>query len=141
MKKLFTITTMAILIISPAKSVTKCVALGTSTTCSGEYEQNTLDWHATCRTNGISDIPISGVAGCSSQAGFVGTTYPTITGSGETDANHHCWCKMVSPAVSEWTYNTDLGTSDACAESCAADCAGAFGMSEFKNAMFSSLSD
>lgn len=141
MKKLFTITALAILIISPAKSVTKCVALGASTSCSGEYTQQTLNWKANCWANGISDFPISGVAGCSSQSGFMGTTYPTITGSGETDANHHCWCKMVSPAVSEWTYSTDLGTSDACAESCAADCAGSLSMPAFKNAMFSSLSD
>ena len=129
--------------IPPAYAVTKCVKLSPSTTCtspSGATGQS--NWSATC-----GDIEIQGVAFCGSQkGGSSGETSETVTTSTTSDNNKHCWCKVVSPAVSSWVYYAsppDVGT---CAHTCASSCA--YGStakipynSAFQSALFSELSD
>ena len=131
-----------------AHAVTKCVALNSSTTCTSNYNSyyNKTDWAATCITNGVS-TPISGIGICSnteeSTAGSL--IYPTAT---EIDTssiiydNRYCWCKMTSPAVSRWVYNSSYSSADNCSESCTRNCAHSIHYTaSFRSALFGSLSD
>ena len=123
--------------IPPAAAVTKCVKLTSSTTCinpSAELRQS--NWSATC-----GGIEIQGVALCGSQnGGSPGKTSETVKISSISDNNTHCWCKMVSPAVSSWVYRNM--SSNNCAYGCASSCAGYVqGLSAFRSGLFSGLSD
>ena len=124
--------------IPPAYSVTKCVKLTPSTTCtsySGNYSQS--NWSMTC-----GGIEIQGVAFCGSQdGGSIGTKSETVTTSSTSDNNQYCWCKMVSPAVSSWVYRSGL-SAGTCARYCASYCANYTQViSAFRSALFSGLSD
>ena len=125
--------------IPPAYAVTKCVKLTSSTTCtsvSGAFGQS--NWSATC-----GGIEIQGVAFCGSQnGGSMGTKSEKVTTSSTSDDNKNCWCKMVSPAVSSWVFNTSTESAGACAYLCAYNCAGrAQSQSAFRTPLFSGLSD
>lgn len=128
--------------IPPAYAVTKCVKLTPSTTCtsySGVVGRS--NWSATC-----GGIEIQGVAFCSSRnGGSMGTKSETVTTSSTSDDNKHCWCKMVSPAVSSWvfydSYNSAGSCAYYCATTCAYSCANRVNGSAFRSALFSGLSD
>ena len=139
---------VSVILAPPALAVTKCVALNSSTTCTSNYNSyyNKTDWAATCITNGVS-TPISGIGICSnteeSTAGSL--IYPTAT---EIDTssiiydNRYCWCKMTSPAVSRWVYNSSYSSADNCSESCTRNCAHSIHYTaSFRSALFGSLSD
>ena len=124
--------------IPPAYAVTKCVKLTSSTTCtsvSGAFGQS--NWSATC-----GGIEIQGVAFCGSQnGGSMGTKSEKVTTSSTSDDNKNCWCKMVSPAVSSWVFNTSTESAGACAYLCAYNCAaGARNYSALRSALLSGLS-
>ena len=122
--------------IPPAAAVTKCVKLTTSTTCtsaSGGYGQS--NWSATC-----GGIEIQGVSFCGSQdGGQMGAISENVTTSSTASDNKHCWCKMVSPAVSRWVYYSEFSE---CANNCVFYCS--FGVrngASIRSALFGSLSD
>ena len=123
--------------IPSAYAVTKCVKLTSSTTCT-TFSANGSNWSATC-----GGIKIQGVAFCGSQkGGSAGATTESVTISSTSDYNKNCWCKMVSPAVSSWVFNTSTESAGACAYNCAYDCAtGARNYSALRSALFSGLSD
>ena len=125
--------------IPPAYAVTKCVKLTPSTTCtssSGAYGQS--NWSATC--GGVS---VSGVAFCGSQKeNSDNATTDAVTTSTTRDDNRHCWCKMVSPAVTSWVSYGPRESAGSCAYDCAYNCASsARGNSAWRSALFSGLSD
>ena len=128
-----------------AHAVTECFALNSSsTTCTSspsQYQYHT-DWAATCTTNGVS-TPISGIGICSSTKGA--SQYATATEldtSDTADNNKHCWCKMISPAVSRWVFNPSSPSAGYCAQFCATLCANFVqGFTAFRSALFGSLSD
>ncbi len=124
--------------IPPAYAVTKCVKLTPSTTCkssSGATGQS--NWSVTC-----GGIEIQGVAFCGSQNGSYGAKSETVTTSSTSDDNKHCWCKMVSPAVSSWVFSYSYPYAGTCATSCAGYCASrAQLVSVFRSGLFSGLSD
>ena len=123
--------------IPPAYAVTKCVKLTPSTTCMNRSSSGS-NWSITC-----GDIKIQGVAFCGSQdGGSFGTKSETVTTSLTSDDNKYCWCKMVSPAVSSWVFNTTNSSAGYCANYCASHCASnAQYRSAFRSALFSGLSD
>ena len=123
--------------IPPAYAVTKCVKLTSSTTCTGP-SGNGSNWSATC-----GGIEIQGVAFCGSQdGGSIGATTESVTISSTIDDNKHCWCKMVSPAVSSWVFSLTSTSADFCATSCAGHCARyTLYSSVYRSALFSGLSD
>ncbi len=124
-----------------ADGATKCVALNSSTTCAVTPRDGTLNWSATCTTAGKM-VPISGVAGCSSQnGGSMGATADTLTTSDTPAENNHCWCKMISPAISSWVYWGE-DTTGLCAKSCTHFCSfNIWQTPSFRAAMFSDLRD
>ncbi len=145
MKKVLIITSMCtglICVWGNAEAATKCVALNSSTTCTSSPSTGSLDWSATCTTDGNS-VAISGIAGCSSQnGGSMGAKSDTISTSSTTEDNMYCWCKMTSPAVSSWVFFSDLGSAANCAIGCASSCAyGVRSNAAFRSALFSGLGD
>ena len=123
--------------IPPAYAVTKCVKLTSSTTCITS-SSNGSNWSATC-----GGIEIQGVAFCGSQEGASeGVTTETVTTSSTSDDNRHCWCKMVSPAVSRWVFAYDHDSAGHCAADCSNYCGFIVEESEPGRAgLFSGLSD
>lgn len=125
--------------IPPAYAVTKCVKLTSSTTCtSSSGAAGRSNWSATC-----GGIEIQGVAFCGSQeGGSVGTKSENVTTSSTSDNNKHCWCKMVSPAVSSWGFSYSYASASTCAINCAANCADRARYNAFfRSGLFSGLSD
>lgn len=128
----------------PAHAVTKCVALNSNTTCTSSSTQclNHTDWAATCTTNGVS-TPISGIGICSSTEGA--SQYATATEldtSYTDDDNKYCWCRMISPAVSRWVFNSSNTSAGSCAQMCAYRCAyHVHSNAACRSALFGSLSD
>ncbi len=125
--------------IPPVSAVTKCVKLSSSTTCSnysGATSQS--NWSVTC--GGVS---VQGVAFCGSQSGgSQGATSTTVTISSTVDNNKYCWCRMISPAVSQWVFYSEYESHRVCASDCAQYCA-YYGLTfaAFRSALFSNLSD
>lgn len=144
-KTLFTVAIIAFatttLLANPAAAVTKCVALGASTTCTGTGGYNSVDWSATCTTGGVS-TNIQGIAFCSNKGGSTFSKSSTITMSSTVTENSKCWCKMLSPAVSSWVVADTPPSAGDCADTCASFCATYVGnTSAFRSALFSDLSD
>ena len=130
--------------IPPATAVTKCVALGSNTTCtarSANYRYQP-DWSITCNTNGKS-ISVQGVSMCSSTAGSsYYTTATQLDRSSMTRENEYCWCKMTSPAVSRWVYVYANRDGANCFYSCASECEQlAGGTAAYRSTLFRNLSD
>ena len=123
--------------IPPAYAVTKCVKLTTSTTCTNAYSAKS-NWSVTC-----GGVQIQGVAFCGSLDGdSVGTKSGSVTTSSNSDDNRHCWCKMVSPAVSAWVFNSSGMFAGGCLLDCAYNCAvNAQSNPVFRSGLFSGLSD
>lgn len=127
--------------------VTKCVKLNTSTSCvSLSTNNNSSNWKATCRT-GTTAVPVQGVAVCASTGGSQFSTQTELTVSNTDSQNKHCWCKLTSPAVSDWVKTTGPNGSPSsldCRYVCSSSCAGAMEDTpddKFIIAMFGTLSD
>lgn len=127
--------------------VTKCVKLNTSTSCvSLSTNNNSSNWKATCKT-GTTAVPVQGVAVCASTSAAQFSTQTELTVSNTDSQNKRCWCKMTSPAVSDWVTpggSDGFTTALDCRYSCSTSCAGAIENSsgdKFIIAMFGTLSD
>ena len=138
MKKLLTLTAVGAILATPAMAVQKCVALSSDLTCTNYSSYGrTPDWFSVF-DNGLT---ILGVAFCSYKQG---TTYQVVNEiySSADKEDIHCWCKMISPAISKWVYTTAGLDEDNCNRFCIEYCGRYAGhVSGFKTAMFNSLSD
>lgn len=126
---------------SSAFAVTKCVKLSSSATCGSGNFMGQVDWSSTCTVSGTS-VDVKGVSVCSSQSGSKqGEVADTLSRSSTASENVHCWCKMVSPAVSRWVYYGNAGGN--CGHYCSTDCTSGLSgyLTTFRTSMFSSLSD
>ena len=85
---------------------------------------------------------VSGIASCSSLAGTRHTAYPEYNNQitqGYQDDGTNCWCRMLYPVRSAWTFRYAPSTSSNCASGCAYNCGEGFhDYSEFRQAMFES---
>ncbi len=106
-----------------ASAATKCIK---PPQCSVEVVRGLIDWVGTC-TDGST---FNGLAGCSNVAGAV--QYETISkltlqnSSTDNSGNRYCWCRMVSPAVSDWVYLADFGDSADCSYWCSFQCGNSY---------------
>ena len=134
---------VSVIMTPPALAVTKCVALNSNTTCTYEVpRENIADWTSTCTTNGVS-TPIKGIGICSANAGSsTGATTTELEISSTAAENRICWCKMTSPAVSRWVFNSSSPSAVGCARYCGHYCANnGWSRAAYLSAMFGSLSD
>lgn len=126
-------------------AVQKCVALDSTTTCTSApnpYDRH-ADWGASC-TTGSTTTAIKGIALCSDQNGQTQSSTSATISLGTAVDNKYCWCKMESPAVSLWVYDSSGSTADECMRYCAVSCALDVidpNKPTFRSALFSGLGD
>lgn len=131
--------------IPSAMAVTKCVNLSTvATSCTAVDSQLGANWEMNCKT-GSANVLIRGVGVCSDEGGSDGDTASDISisdkwqdGTAYDYPNKYCWCKMVSPAVSQWVYVSG-GQGYTCHKYCSAYCANK--LPSLLRSLFSNLSD
>ena len=132
--------------IPSAMAVTKCVNLSTrATECAEGTVGLGANWEMNCKT-GSANVLIRGVGVCSSKGGSDGDTASDIPISdkwqdeagGYEYPYKYCWCKMVSPAVSQWVYVSG-GQGYTCHSYCSAYCAQK--LPSLLSSLFSNLSD
>ena len=129
--------------IPPATAVTKCVALDRYATCSNNSGlTGTTNWSATCKTSNGPSVPVLGIGVCSNREGSDADTSAALNTSEDVTTHTHCWCRMTSPAVSNWVYYGQLNSGSECATRCSDLCRGvAMQYQSFRSAIFSNLSD
>ena len=149
MKKLFVFSILTMFITCAVNAATKCIAMGTESTCTSETIDNgQTDWGAVC-----GDVSIHGVAVCGSWSegrDLNGVLHKkSVRFDSNTAGNTSCFCKIVQPVVSRWVFAEEFfdegGQTSGyrCTQYCAATCAGKLGNksanAEFFNAVMGEL--
>lgn len=119
----------------PASAVTKCVKLNATSTCTNTsgITSNQSDWSANC-----GGTEIRGIGVCGANDDNLSTAQKTDILNTKASDNTFCYCKMITPAVSQWVFLTELGTG--CQAICSQRCLGgvlATGNQVIRNALFS----
>ena len=110
----------------------KCVRLSTNSQCQA-VALGKAGWEANCGAS------VEGVAICASSGG---TTASSLTVSPDPTKNEYCWCRLISPAVSQWVYTGIASYHEDCLGDCATQCADSLvSDSTFRTQIFSNLSD
>ena len=135
MKNIVMLSAILAVVSVPAAAVQKCVALGSRTTCTApgglsRPPTGKADWSLTCTTNSTS-VPVSGIGVCAAERGqpsspvdslIISTCFSTGQCPAEGEAVN-CWCRMLSPALSQWVHSGVKYRSEAqCMYGCAAAC-------------------
>ena len=135
MKNIVMLSVILAVVSVPAAAVQKCVALGSGTTCTAPGERSELptgrsDWDLTCRTNSTS-VAVHGIGVCAATDGTTSSPVNSLytskcfsTGSCPASGDAvNCWCRMVSPALSQWVYSGLVYRSQSeCLSYCASTC-------------------
>ena len=130
MKKIFALSAIIAVISAPAIAVQKCVALNSGTSCRTKLASNGgYDWTLSCST-GRTSVAVSGISACSDVRAPAGTLQTNLSsvdlsscqnsGTCVIDEPLFCWCRMISPAVSQWV---SAGKSYSTARDCQYECA------------------
>ena len=134
MKNIVMLSAILAVVSVPAAAVQKCVALGSRTTCEAPGRLSRpptrlADWELTCTTNRES-VTVKGIGVCAAMRGEAGelknsldiTTCSSATGC-PADLAVNCWCRMLSPALSQWMHSGLTHTTEYdCMYNCAAEC-------------------
>ena len=135
MKNIVMLSAILAVVSVPAAAVQKCVALGRGTTCTApgglsKPPTGKADWSLTCGTNSKS-VPVSGIGVCAAERGqpsspvdslIISTCFSTGQCPAEGEAVN-CWCRMLSPALSQWMHSGLAHTTEYdCMYNCAAEC-------------------
>ena len=134
MKNIVMLSAILAVVSVPAAAVQKCVALGSGTTCTApggvsRPPTGKADWSLTCRTNSTS-VTVNGIGVCAGQVGnstpldslTISTCFSTGSCPAEGEAVN-CWCRMLSPALSQWMHSGLAHTTEYdCMYNCAAEC-------------------
>ena len=105
--------------IPPATAVTKCVNFGNvDNKCSSYTTTGGADWSGVC-----GGTPVRGISMCSSTSGSTkGTTAGQIARSNTDTNNKYCWCRMISPAISQWVFAEAHTNNKYCLMDCNSVC-------------------
>ncbi len=136
MKRILAVALIIACYVEPAVvyAATKCVPLGTGTSCSTADLSSLsfgIEWNTTCynSNNNNEDIEIYGIAACSSSSGTYGSKSSTIstglvsdTDPTSTNDNKYCWCRIIRPGVSDWMFLGNYSTAYGCHYQCATAC-------------------
>lgn len=125
-------TVLSLLSSNTTLAAVKCVNLNSNSQCQGAA-LGKAGWEANC---GVS---VEGVAICAS---ISGTTASSLSVSTDPTNNGFCWCRLISPAVSQWVYSGLAAYHEDCLGDCAEECAALLALdSTFRTRIFSNLSD
>ena len=125
MKKLLTFTAVGVLLTAPAVAVQKCIkfddnAVG-SAGHSKSYDYEGFPHGFGSWTTTFPDIGVVwGFGMCSNLPPATADSYSEL--EFRDGNNDSCWCKMVSPLVSDWISAGDFTTQDQCYAECADRC-------------------
>lgn len=96
---------------------------------------NTINW-----SGQTGNITVGGISHCGTSTGSVGDTISAVALSGTATENLYCWCRITSPAVSQWAYAAKYASSTNCDTNCVTNCATKFaGNTTFRTALFTSI--
>ena len=133
MKNIVMLSAILAVVSVPAAAVQKCVALGSGTTaCAGGLSRpptGKLDWSLTCTTNSKS-VAVSGIGVCSSVSGRTNSPVSSLASTCISSSSCpvsgdavYCYCRMVSPALSQWVaIELAFNSESLCLQNCAATC-------------------
>ena len=135
MKNIVMLSAILAVVSVPAAAVQKCVALGRGTTCTATGELSRpptgiADWKLTCRTRGTS-VTVNGIGVCAASSGTTSSPVDSLNttacfSTGQCPASGdavNCWCRMLSPALSQWMHSGLAHTTEYdCMYNCAAEC-------------------
>ena len=135
MKNIVMLSAILAVVSVPAAAVQKCVALGSGTTCAATGKLSNpptgkADWELTCTTNRES-VTVKGIGVCSSVRGTTSSPVDSLTTStcfstGQCPASGdavYCYCRMVSPALSQWVaLQMAFASESTCLQNCASTC-------------------
>ena len=135
MKNIVMLSAILAVVSVPAAAVQKCVALGSSTTCTAtgglsRPPTGKADWELTCRTNSTS-VTVKGIGVCSATRGTTSSPVSSLTTStcisaGSCPASGdavYCYCRMVSPALSQWVaLQMAFASESTCLQNCGSTC-------------------
>ncbi len=145
MKKLLILTAVGAILDAPAIAAQKCVVLDSNAEAiSVDYKLRGTDWSVS-----FENVTVKGVGFCSLDAPTADEISQTLNFGYSGFSNRcNCWCRMTSPAVSQWVWSDEqcpasgVGGGKACMASCAAMCASSFRYpGDFRNKMLSTLFD
>ena len=135
MKNIVMLSAILAVVSVPAAAVQKCVALGSSTTCTApgglsRPPTGKADWSLTCTTSGKS-VAVSGIGVCSATRGTTSSPVSSLTTSTCISSSScpasgdavYCYCRMVSPALSQWVaLQMAFASESTCLQNCASTC-------------------
>ena len=135
MKNIVMLSAILAVVSVPAAAVQKCVALGSGTTaCAGpgglsRPPTGKLDWSLTCTTNRES-VTVKGIGVCSPVSGRTNSPVSSLASSTCISSSScpsgdavYCYCRMVSPALSQWVaIELAFNSESLCLQNCAATC-------------------
>ena len=135
MKNIVMLSAILAVVSVPAAAVQKCVALGRGTTACTDPgglsrpPTGKADWSLTCTTRGTS-VTVNGIGVCAGQVGNTSTPLDSLTistcfSTGQCPAEEavNCWCRMLSPALSQWVYSgLSYRLESECVNQCASTC-------------------
>ena len=133
MKNIVMLSAILAVVSVPAAAVQKCVALGSRTTCEAprglsESPTGKADWSLTCTTNRES-VTVKGIGVCSSVSGRTASPVDSLITSTCISSSScplsgdavYCYCRMVSPALSQWVaIELAFNSESLCLQNCAA---------------------
>lgn len=100
-----------------AYGATKCVLFNNCVF--GQSTYNQTDWSTTCGT-----VSVRGVAACGDTTGNkLNAHADTVSINQDVSKNIHCWCRMIIPAVSKWSFANTYSNAGTCAHECVDQCA------------------
>ena len=132
MKNIVMLSAILAVVSVPAAAVQKCVALGRGTTCAAtgglsKPPTGKADWSLTCTTSGKS-VAVSGIGVCSPVSGTTSSPVSSLitsrcSSTGSCPAAVYCYCRMVSPALSQWVaIQMSFASESMCLQNCASTC-------------------
>ncbi|MBQ8293855.1 MAG: hypothetical protein IJX89_00515 [Alphaproteobacteria bacterium] len=97
---------------------------------------NTINW-----SGQTGNTTVNGISHCGISTGSVGDSIFAVELSDTATENLYCWCRIMSPAVSQWAYATTFATSTNCDTNCVTNCATKFAdNATFRTALFATIS-
>lgn len=95
--------------------------------------------YAVSWTAQVKGVGVTGISHCSSTLGDIGTLKSELSISETVGENHYCWCRVLSPSSSTWTFAVSF-ESGSCNESCVQECANMFASnSTFRRTLMSAM--
>ena len=126
MKNIVMLSAILAVVSVPAAAVQKCVALGSGTTCAatGKHSRPPTGKADRALPFTPSGTPVTVEMGTTSSPVDSLTTSTCLTGQCPAEGNaKYCYCRMVSPALSQWVgLQMGFASESTCLQNCASTC-------------------